>query len=65
MIRQIAMLTESTAEIRKQRCPTDNSPFFYYTEAGLSLRCRHCKGVHVVSWEEILRKHAELCEEKR
>ena len=49
----------------KQRCLTDRSTLFVYTAQGLSFRCRHCKGIVVVSWEDILRKHSELCQEKR
>ena len=49
------------AETNKQRCPTDNSTQFYWVKQGLSYRCRHCKGIVVVPWQDILRKHEELC----
>jgi len=51
------------SEIHKQRCPIDSSTLFYFTGQGLSQRCRHCKGVQIVPWSEILREYAELCGE--
>lgn len=44
----------------KHRCPTDRSTQFYYTEQGLSYRCRHCKNVQIVSWKEVLQKYQEI-----
>lgn len=48
------------AEIPKERCPMDNSTIFYYLEAGISYRCRHCKQTHVALWEEVLQKYQEV-----
>lgn len=49
--------------LHKARCHNDNNTFFYYTSQGISLKCRHCKGVQVIPWMEILTKHRELSEE--
>jgi len=43
----------------KHRCPTDNHVIFFYLESGMRYRCRHCKQLHVISWEEILQKYQE------
>lgn len=45
---------------QKARCPTDNSTMFYYTAQGISARCRHCKQIQVLTWEEILNKYKQL-----
>jgi hypothetical protein len=47
-------------QLPKARCHTDNAVLFHYTAQGLSFRCRHCKGVQVVPWEEVLLKYQEL-----
>lgn len=44
----------------KQRCPADGHAMLFFTSQGVSVRCRFCKGVYVVSWQEVLRRHAEL-----
>jgi hypothetical protein len=46
-------------ESQKQRCPTDNATQFYYVEQGLSYKCRHCKRIHIVTWEVIVQKYEE------
>lgn len=51
------------SEVHRQRCPNDRTTLYYYTEQGLSLQCRHCKGISVIVWSEILRHHTELCTE--
>lgn len=49
------------SEVHKQRCPIDNNTLFYFTGQGISQRCRHCKGVHIIPWAEILLQYQELC----
>lgn len=44
----------------KAKCDTDHSTLFYYTPQGLSFRCRHCKGVQVITWDKILEKQQEV-----
>ena len=44
----------------KERCPIDRFTQFYWTAQGLEYRCRHCKGVQIVTWEEIFRHHQAI-----
>lgn len=44
----------------KQRCPIDGHAVFYFIAEGLSYKCRHCKQEHVVTWDELLKRYAEM-----
>ena len=48
--------------IHKERCPVDGTTQFYYTDQGISYRCRRCRAVHIVPWHTILQEHRDLCE---
>lgn len=63
MLDQSPRIQEVPAEQDKQhaeRCRSDRSTQFYWNARGLEYRCRHCKGVYLVPWEEILQHYREL-----
>lgn len=55
-----APTTPISPPVRKERCPTDGHTILIYRAAGIQYFCRHCKQEHVVAWEEILRRYAEV-----
>ncbi len=57
--------TPAPHEPVKQRCPIDGHTAFLFVCDGLSYRCRICKQVHVVVWEDILQRYTALRKEEK
>lgn len=45
-----------TTQPDKERCISGHTQY-YYTDEGISYKCRHCKHVEVRTWEEILQQY--------